>query len=139
MAPSSSPTKRLRVYAALTLLLGLIIAALPGLAYTGSNYGWYDGPNCGWDGANEHWDFGPPYDTSSTGGATGIQYGYPDQCTRSRLKIRWKPSWGGAFTDVYESGLSGVHSGSLPGAEVLYWTDHDVLRNGTWYGFRLYH
>ena len=135
---SSSP-RRLRVVAMLMLLLGVLTVAIPVLAYTGSNYGWHDGATCGWDGTHEQYDVGPPHSSSTVLGATGIQYGYPSQCNMSRVKIRWDPTWGGAFTDIYESGLSGVNSGYLYGAEALSWTDHDVKIGGIWYGFRLNH
>lgn len=123
--------------ASLMVLLAMTLT-LPALAYLGSGYGWHDGTYCGWDGANEHWDYNSPtYDY--VGGTTGLQYGYPDECDRTRLKIYWEPYGETARLEIWSSGSVGVNSGVRRPAEFLFYSDHDVRRGSWWYGFRVNH
>lgn len=120
-------------------LVALFVAtlAVPAFAYFGSSYSWYDGVFCGWDGSNEHWDYNSPtFDRA--GGATGLQYGYPDECDRTRLKMYWEPYNQGPRLDIWY-GSSGVNPGGQSPAEFLFYTDHDVRRGSLWSGFRLNH
>lgn len=123
----------------LSVFFVLVLVAVPAIACMASNYYSYVGSPCDWDGTNEHWDFNSPT-LDHAGGATGIQDGYSWQCNQSRLKL-YRKDYDGIKILSYFYGYQGVNSGSLFGAEILYWTDHDVrdTDTGTWYGWRLYH
>lgn len=118
-------------------MTALVASTTPASAYQGNNYGWHDGPVCGWDGTHEHWDSNS-YNYDNTGGATGIQYGYDDYCDRTQLKISWEPYYEGPRLSIWY-GNQGVNPGAQPHAEFLYYTDHNVREDDGWHGFRLNH
>lgn len=122
-------------------IAAILLLVLPALAYTDSLGDHYEGPYCTWDGVGEHYDDG--YWTDYAGGATGVQTHTSNCDDGARVKVRWRERDGichlDYFPEVPLDPIWGVNSGQQQTAEELDYTDHDVLRNGTWYGFRIDH
>lgn len=121
------------------IILGLILGGLPALAHNESNAYFYDGTYCGWWGANEYYD---PGKYAYAAGVTSIAEEDRSVCGPGvQVKVRWSDAttWQCKTTVYTRTNLYAFNTGQITPALHLDWTDHDIYRDGVWYGWKLDH